>query len=292
MKILLIGHSIIDHFEGLEAKESKPGGIFYSTIGINSIIKKKDQIFLLTCWNKKSFHLFEKLYSKVNLDFSNEIEDLPSVLLKTSGSEEREEVYKNMAENLSIEKIADWNKYSGILINMITGFDISLDQLRFIREKFNGPIYFDVHTLSRGTDENLRRDFRLIPNVNEWLSCIDVLQCNENELKTIVQYKSEIESAKKILSMGPKILIITKGDDGAQVYSNINGDTNNYCSKGINISTKNKVGCGDIFGAVFFYTYISTNDIINSLNKANKAGAIAASRNDLTTNPVIELNDR
>ncbi|MFA5804952.1 MAG: hypothetical protein WC879_09925, partial [Melioribacteraceae bacterium] len=60
----------------------------------------------------------------------------------------------------------------------------------------------------------------------------------------------------------------------------------------IEINSANKIGCGDIFGAVFFYIYISTNDILVSLKAANKAGAVAASRSDLTSHPEIELNDR
>ena len=34
----------------------------------------------------------------------------------------------------------------------------------------------------------------------------------------------------------------------------------------------NKIGCGDIFGVVFFYTYIKDNDVIKSLKTANEAG--------------------
>ncbi len=292
MKIILIGHSIIDHFEGTEENKSLPGGIFYSTIGINSIKKSTDQIYLLTGWNRNSFHLFKDLYTKVDLDRTNELVNMPEVYLRVSGETEREEVYKNISDNLSIDHIKDWNLFDGILINMITGCDISLEQIKLIRNKFRGIIYFDVHTLSRGVDNNLKREFRPIPRIKEWLSCIDILQCNESELKTIVQYQNEISSAEKILFLGPNILIVTKGESGAQVYYRVNGEVKNIFVNAIEVYSANKIGCGDIFGAVFFYTYISTNDILVSLNAANKAGAIAASRNDLTSHPEIELNDR
>ena len=291
MKIILIGHSIIDHFEDADEKISSPGGIYYSTIGINSVRKSTDQIYLLTGWNKNSFHLFKNLYSKVDLDRTNELINMPEVYLKVSGESEREEVYKNMAENLSVDNVSDWNIYDGVLINMITGSDISLEQLKYIREKFKGRIYFDVHTLSRGIDAKMKREFRPIPNINKWLSCIDILQCNESELNTIVPNQKKINCAEKILSSGPKILVITKGKRGAKVYYQFNGKIEYLFANGIDVKTINKVGCGDVFGAVFFYTYISTNDIPVSLNAANKAGAIAASRNDLITLPEIKLND-
>ena len=291
MKIILIGHSIIDHFEDADEKKSSPGGIFYSTIGIDSVRKSTDQIYLLTGWNKNSFHLFKNLYSTINLDRTNELINMPEVYLKVSGESEREEVYKNMAENLSVDNVSDWNIYDGVLINMITGSDISLEQLKYIREKFKGRIYFDVHTLSRGIDAKMKREFRPIPNINKWLSCIDILQCNESELNTIVPNQKKINCAEKILSSGPKILVITKGKRGAKVYYQFNGKIEYLFANGIDVKTINKVGCGDVFGAVFFYTYISTNDIPVSLNAANKAGAIAASRNDLITLPEIKLND-
>ena len=71
-----------------------------------------------------------------------------------------------------------------------------------------------------------------------------------------------------------------------------NGEVKNLFVKAVRVNSVNKIGCGDIFGAVFFYTYISTNNILVSLNAANKAGATAASRNDLTSHPEMELNDR
>jgi sugar/nucleoside kinase (ribokinase family) len=292
MKIIVIGHSIIDHLEDIGEKKSKPGGIFYSTIGINSIRKSTDQIYLLTGWNRNSFHLFEDLYSKVDLDRTNKLANMPEVYLKVSGKSEREEVYKNMARNLSINSVTDWNIFDGVLINMITGGDISIDQINYIRKKFKGKIYFDIHTLSRGIDDKMKREFRPIPDIKEWLACVDILQCNESELKTIVTNQNENESAIKILSSGPNILIITKGSSGAQVYYRINREVKNLFVNAVKVNSVNKIGCGDIFGAVFFYTYISTNDILVSLNNANKAGAVTAARDDLVSHPEMEINDR
>ena len=271
MKILLIGHSIIDHFDESGNEISKAGGIFYSSLGILSLAKTEDEIFLLTGWNQKTIHLFEKLYSKANLTFANKIEEMPEVLLKTSGEDEREETYKNLSFQLSIDQVKDWDQLDGILINMITGFDISLDQLKTIRKNFNGTIYFDVHTLSRGVGINMQREFRPIPNVKDWLANIDILQCNENELNTIVQNKTEIESAAEIIRLGVKIVIITKGNKGAHLHYDSNGEIKSYFMNAVKINTVNKVGCGDIFGAVFFYSYISTGDVFKSLELANKA---------------------
>jgi len=291
MKILLIGHSIIDHFEEAGNQTSKPGGIFYSALGILSLIKAEDKIFILTSWNKKSYNLFQKVFMKTDFSFANEVDEMPEVILKTSGEEEREEVYRNLSAQLSIDRVNNWNQFDGILINMITGFDISLKQLQTIRSNFTGQIYLDVHTLSRGVDTNLKREFRPIPNTVEWLDNIDILQCNERELRTIVSCENELECAKQILGSRVKMLIVTKGEYGARVYFLERNKLSLLFIAAEKIKTVNKVGCGDIFGAVFFYSYISTRDVYKSLKLANKAGAIAASHADLTNSVEFKLDD-
>ncbi len=290
MKILLVGHSIIDHFEETGDEISHPGGIFYSMLGINSVAKTGDEIFLLTGWNQNNFYLFKELYSRANLIYSNKLMEMPEVLLKTSGEGEREEIYKNLSTQLSNIQVDNWNQFDGILINMITGLDISIEQLQIIRKNFSGKIYFDVHTLSRGVDINNRREFRQIPKVEEWLTNIDILQCNENELNTIFADKMESEIAKEIIGLGVEIVVITKGNKGACLYFNLNGKIETYIVHAEKVDAVNKIGCGDIFGAVFFYSYISTRDVNESLQRANIAGAAASSIKNITSQTMIKLN--
>jgi hypothetical protein len=284
MKILLVGNSIIDHIEEADGYKIKPGGVYYSALGALSIIKENDSIYILTGWNENSLKIFNRIYSKVNMSFSIKVENIPEVKLKTAGVSEREEIYINLSARLSIEQIKDWNQFDGILINMITGFDITVGQLQIIRKQYKGPIYFDVHTLSRGVDQNLKREFRPVPDADEWLSNINILQANENELRTITTAADETEAAKEILKRGPDILIITKGSKGAVVYFNKQGSVDFYSVDAEKVEAVNKVGCGDIFGAVFFYNYIKDKDVINSLKSANKAGAAAVSDSDYFIN--------
>ena len=291
MKILVIGHSIIDRFEGEENEQPKPGGVYYSTLGLLSVAKPSDEIYLLTSWNEKSFQIFERVYSKINLSLASRVESLPEVILKTSGAGEREEEYKNLSNQFDIQCVHDWNIFDGILINMITGFDISLEQLQTIRKKFHGLIYFDVHTLARGINANMKREFRPIPDASLWLENIDAVQVNENEIKTLDQSANEMECAANIFSMGPKLLIVTKGSRGAHVYFKNENEVESIFMKSERVNTVNKVGCGDIFGAVFFYSYISTSEIKLSLKLANKAGSIAASSANLTEISKLDLND-
>jgi hypothetical protein len=291
MKILLIGHSIIDHFAGDDIDTAKPGGIFYSALAMCSVIKPGDELFLLTGFNKKSFHLFERVYSKTNMEFSSPFDEMPEVILKTSGQGEREEIYKNISFSLSFDKIKNWNMFDVILINMVTGFDISVEQLSAIRKNFSGKIYFDVHTLSRGVDESMQRIFRPVPDVEKWLANIDIIQCNEIELKTISKSSDEFDCAREILACGSKILIITKGGKGSSVYFLKDGKIQLLNCEAEKVVAVNKIGCGDVFGAVFFYFYISKNDVNYSLRRANNAGALTAAHNNLINLTRIGIDD-
>ena len=68
---------------------------------------------------------------------------------------------------------------------------------------------------------------------------------------------------------------------GARIFFLNESEINSIFKPAIKIEVKNKVGCGDIFGAVFFYNYIKYRDINVSLEAANKAAGLAASNNDL-----------
>ena len=200
MNILLIGHSIIDHLEKSGKQTINPGGIYYNSLGLSAVKSCNDEIYLLTNLTKKNFSLFEKPYSKVNKDYITISDEMPEVILKIFDDRERDEIYTNTSSNLPITIIDNWEKFNGILINMITGFDISTDHIKMIRNNFNGLIYFDVLTLARGVDENLKREFRIIPEVEQWLINIDILQCNENELHSIFDFNEELSIVKKYLN--------------------------------------------------------------------------------------------
>ena len=290
MKILLLGHSIIDKIEKGSQLQISPGGIYYSLLGLLSVINKSDQVFLLTGYNKKSIHLFNNLFSGVDLTYSDELNSLPEVLLQLPEDEERNEIYTNLSTELNLSKIDNWNLFDGILINMITGFDISLDRLKQIRKNFNGVIYFDLHTLSRGVDNNMMRKFRTVPHAGEWISNVDILQCNDNELSTLSTETNRSEIIKSVLKHGLKFLIVTRGKHGAELFYLENSNLRSITKPASNVNVVNKIGCGDIFGAVFFYNYLCQRDTADSLKMAVQSAGKAVSMN-LLDNINLFLHD-
>jgi len=274
MNFLVIGHSVVDKIIERGRTSIKPGGIFYTVISLLSQIVPEDKIFLCSNVDDKNIALFKDVYGRVEGEFINTVNSIPNVELVISESGERKETYSEIAENLILPK-KDLDRFNGILINMITGYDLSLSQLKELRKNYSGIIYFDVHTLSRGVDKELNRIFRPIKDFSEWAKCIDILQTNESELKTLSNKNEEITIVEELFSYGIKQIVITRSENGATVFCNENDSIKSFHVNALQVNTINKVGCGDVFGAIYFYNCIKNNKIQLALEQANLYAGIS-----------------
>ena len=279
MKILLIGHSVLDKIETPESNVTKPGGLFYSAVTMANLKSAKDEIYLLTSYDNQYFNFFEPIYTKLNLKFSSVSDKIPIVHLKIYEDKERDEIYENFASKLEINEDIDFTAFDGILINMITGNDISAADLEKIRKNYGGKIYFDIHSLSRKIADDNRRVFRKIPEVVKWLGHIDILQCNDLEAETVIGSSDMFETARFVLSNGPQVFIVTLKDKGVRLFSIRNDELESVFLSAHKFNGNNKVGCGDTFGASFFYSYIRTGNIYRSLKFANLAAGLSTTYN-------------
>lgn len=287
MKFLIIGHSVEDQISSGKNQDIKPGGIFYTASALNYLKENSDEIFLCTAVERNNLKLFSPLYENLDKKYFEFVDEIPKVILKIYENKEREEFYKNITCGLKIN-FEDISSFDGIILNMITGFDIDLDQMKKIRKNFKGLIYMDIHTFSRGIEKKIindekvfKRNFRNIPNFKEWAENIDIVQVNENELLTLSEESTELKIVEEVLKAGLKYIIITKGKLGSKIYFRNNEEINSMFKSSLKAETHNKIGCGDVFGAAFFYTYFKSKDISKSLETANVAGGIAASYYDL-----------
>jgi len=281
MNLLIIGHSVVDRISYKGNEELKPGGIFYSTIALRYLAERDEKIFLCTSMCKKDEYLFKDIYEIVDKEYVQYVDNIPTVKLNVYDDKERDETYSNIAQNL-ILPMNVLNKFNGIFINMITGFDINLKQMEEVRKEFNGLIYFDVHTFSRGVRDDMKRNFRRIPAFDKWVKNIDILQVNEEEIQTISDENNEINIVREMFSYGIKILVVTKDEHGARAYFIEEKEIKSVFISAIKVKVHNKVGCGDVFGAVFFYNYIRKADIIDSLMAANFAAGVSTTYSLIT----------
>ncbi|MFO7523848.1 MAG: carbohydrate kinase family protein [Ignavibacteriaceae bacterium] len=276
MKLLIIGHSVADIMDKDGAKIIQPGGIFYTASILKILSSADDEIFLCTQVDDQYYHLYKNVYEGFDLTFLEKVSSIPVVELTLSGHFERKEHYKNISGKLNIDftKLKD---FDSILINMITGFDIDLEQIKNIRQTSNAIIYFDVHTLSRGMDKYMHREFRQIPEFDQWARNIDIIQCNQHEIFSLSEKQNEYEIIEELFSYGVKVVCLTKGESGVRVFYSHKNEITSYFRPVKQVSSNNKVGCGDAFGAAFFYGYISHRNIFKAAESASSSAEFTAS---------------
>ena len=274
MKLLVIGHTVVDRIITRQDELIKPGGIYYSILGLVNFVEESDKVFLCSVVSKSSEYLFSDLYDRISREYISYTNEIPEVKLTLYNDKERDEQYSNVNQNLTLPD-EDLNNFNGILINMISGYDINLEQLRNIRREYRGVIHFDVHSMARGLGMDMKRDFRRIPNFKEWAANIDILQANEEEFKTLSNDTTKIDIVREMFSYGIEIIILTKGKEGARVFFKNRKSVESVFISSVKVKSTNYVGCGDVFGAVFFYNYIRNRDIPESLKIANAAAGIS-----------------
>jgi sugar/nucleoside kinase (ribokinase family) len=267
MKLLIIGHSVLDFIQSDETLKIRAGGIYYTISVLNRLKSDQDKIFLCSQYDDETYQYFKSEFEQINNNYLVRVDAIPKVHLNLFKDKERHEKYENITNNL-LTDFHNLNQFDGILINMITGFDITLNQLIEIRKDYKGLIFIDVHTLSRGLDEGYKRNFRLIPDFDKWAKCLDIIQVNQRELFTLYRNKNEIQIVEEMFNSGVKMVCVTKGDLGAKVYFINSSEIISYFIAARKINNPNIIGCGDVFGASFFYSYIRNKNEMDSLSYA------------------------
>jgi len=187
----------------------------------------------------------------------------------------RKEILKNSVPKLSFEKIKPFLESDVILVNFISGFDLSLKTLKRIRENSDALVFMDLHSLTLAKKKHGQRYNRPPRLWKEWVSQTDILQSNFFELLTLA--KKELKTLKvvkyfgeKILKLGVKFILVTNGEKSGYFISKKKSETK---VKRIKVPTvrevKDTTGCGDVFSAAFILYYLRGENPQESFKAAN-----------------------
>ena len=111
--------------------------------------------------------------------------------------------------------------------------------------------------------------------LKETLKLVDVLTINDEEARQLSKEYSLVKAAKKIQAMGPKYLIIKKGEHGALLFY---GDQVFYAPALPLEEVFDPTGAGDSFAGGFMGFLASTNDLsFDNMKRAVIAGSAMAS---------------
>ena len=286
MTITIIGHlclDVIHHANGAETQSY--GGIFFSIATAANLLSSNDTVYPVFGIGKGEYDAFiERLRIYPNVDTSSIYKfNAPTnqVHLRYKNDKERVECSKYIAEPIPWKRIRPYIDSDIILLNMISGFDISLetlDEIRMdVREKHT-PIYMDVHSLTLGINEDFTRFHRPVENWRRWLFMLHGVQMNEEEAAILsTEQFNESNFAKQALALNTKALIITRGERGCSAFIDDRKHIQHTDIPGVAIQKPvDPTGCGDVFAAAYCAQYGKSKNIIESIQIANRIAAFKA----------------
>lgn len=286
MTITVIGHLCLDVIEHPDRSETQSyGGIFFTLAALANLLECEDKIFPVFGVGKNDYDNFlERLTVYPNIDVSGIFKfsgTTNHVRLKYQNREKRVECSQNISEPIAWKRIRPYLDTDMILINMISGFDITLetlDEIRMEAREKNPEIYLDVHCLVCGINNDFTRFYRPIDTWRRWLFMLHGVQMNEEEARTIsIEHLDELTLSQHILALNTKALHITRGESGSTIFINNHKQIKRFDIPAVKSEKViDTTGCGDVFAAAYCAHYMKTKNIISSTEFANRVASCNA----------------
>jgi sugar/nucleoside kinase (ribokinase family) len=129
--------------------------------------------------------------------------------------------------------------------------------------------------------------------LTEVMKMVDIVLLNEAEVRQFAETYNLLAAARRILSLGPRALIVKKGEYGALMIS---GDGEVFVAPAFPLeSVKDPTGAGDSFAGGFLGYLASTGDFTSTgIRKAMIHGSVIASFTveDFSVNRLLAISDR
>ncbi|CAN5672175.1 hypothetical protein BH23GEM6_BH23GEM6_10050 [soil metagenome] len=164
-----------------------------------------------------------------------------------------------------------------LFINFISGFEVDLETAQRLRERFEGPIYADLHSLFLGCPGAGIRQPRVLPRWREWVACFDAIQLNQAEMELLADGKSVEDFATELLGHGPGITAVTVGEGGALITGRTGRLWQPASRERLSIHVPlageslpgDPTGCGDVWGGAFYLSLLAGSSPQHAAGLAN-----------------------
>jgi sugar/nucleoside kinase (ribokinase family) len=266
-----------------EKKESY-GGLLYSIVPLALLTEERTKIYPVLNLGadvEVPVKAILSRYPQISLEGVRVVPEKNNhALLRYRSEGERQEVLEGGVPPLTFAHIAPFLDADLLLVNFISGCDISLETLKQARASTSATIYLDVHSLSLGLDRRGRRFWRQIPNWREWVAQTDVVQVNRGEAELLsgghVDSEGDMRSfGRAVIEAGASLLLITLGSEGSLmvVASERGGYLERFGPHSPPV-VKDPTGCGDVFLSAFVVEHTRSGDSRKASRYANQvAGA-------------------
>ncbi|MGD0590920.1 MAG: carbohydrate kinase family protein [Bacteroidota bacterium] len=290
MVITVIGHLCKDVIHLPDEKETQQesfGGILFTVLTLANLMSEKDRIQPVFGIGQTDYELLmEQIKQYKNIDTSgifkikgqtNQVQ-----LFYQKDAKTRIECSKNISAPIPFNRIKSYLDGDAVLINMISGSDITLETLDYIRMEIRErriPIHFDFHSLTLGIDQEFKRFHRPLTDWRRWCFMLNSIQMSEEEAFGLsAERYDETTLTNHVMTLMVETLVITRSERGATVIvQDIHKKLTRKDFAGVSFGTAiDATGCGDVFGAAFLYQYLKSKDSFIASEFANKAAALNA----------------
>ncbi|MCR4437570.1 MAG: carbohydrate kinase family protein [bacterium] len=171
-----------------------------------------------------------------------------------------------------------------VLVNFITGAELSPECFARLSQVATGLIHEDYHSLAWVRDQEGKRSLWKNPNWQQWVSGADIVQMNEHEASSLLDCACPVreerltELAHQALHGRAKVLLVTLAEKGAFVAEKAASAVRGQLVPACHVErVVDPTGCGDAFAAGFLHHYLETGDAQAAALFANKVAAINCS---------------
>jgi sugar/nucleoside kinase (ribokinase family) len=291
MTITVIGHCCIDIYHPPEHLGSEPpheqfGGIYYAIVTLANMMGENDTISPVFGVGEADYdRLIERLQRYPNVDVKGIFRMTKPTnrvkLFYRENGESRIECSVDIAPPIPFSRIKPYLDTDGILVNMVSGMDITLETLDLIRMEVRErgtPVHFDFHSLTLGVDEHATRFRRPVTDWRRWCFYLNSIQMSEEEAAGLTAERyDEPTLINQLMPLMVHALAITRGARGLTLITQHNKKLTRHQVEGVTAgATGTPTGCGDVFGAAFLYQYIVSHDFVKAAQFANDVAAMNA----------------
>lgn len=286
MKIAVIGHLCLDsirHSDGTVTESY--GGIYFTLATLAHLLPEGDTIVPVFGIGRNEYQPFIDHLGGFPAVDTSALYRMPgptnSVTLSYRSNGDRVEVSKNIPDPIPWQRIQDVCDADLILVNMISGFDITLETLDEIRMKTRDrqtPVFFDVHSLTLGIRHNAERFHRPVELWRRWLFMLHTVQMNAEEAAVLAPERYDEENlVKQALALNTEALCITRGADGYTLFLSEKKRIKRSDIDAVPVEKAvDSTGCGDVFGAAYCARLLHGGDIAASAEYAGQVASIKA----------------
>lgn len=290
-KVAVIGTINFDSVVRADKSRSQGyGGILYNLTVLSQLIDRKTIIFPTMNVGSDHAGAIRTLLSALPQVSQNAVRTVPAdnnhCHLRYRSISNKTEVLRGWVGGVTRGQLRKILDSKIILVNFISGSDISTRNLLWLRDNSRATIYMDFHSRTLGRRSDGTRFLRRPRDWRATVGCADILQLNDVEFRLLSRNEPNPDTCREFIqnhmAASAQGLLVTLGERGCLAAFR----------RGRAIEVKaimtrpprrvvDTTGCGDVFAGAFLAAHLAGRAFIDSARQAAQVATFRVSQNEL-----------